>query len=942
LPLRRNAEMQPDDKLPDILRQIVTRRRERLLSEGPLLSAWAPPPGVKLQAPLPFLKEGGVICEIKRRSPSRGEISSIPDPAALAEIYRRNGAAAFSVLTEEDFFGGSLSDLAAVRRAVPGLPILRKDFLLSPEDLVVSRRFGADAVLLITRILDDSELELMFAEAARLGMTVLAEAHGRSEIRRLRPFAPSLVGINSRDLASFRVDPLVPAALASEIDWSASLVWESGVFGSEEAKIAAGCGFGAVLAGEGAVRNPRIIPEIAEALAGRPAQEGTGDSRFFWKELALRRAAGKIPLVKICGLTRLEDAETAAAAGADILGFILAPSPRRVEEETLRSIAQAAEAALRRDPASPFGRALRVGVIVEKRDGKMDEEQTALARSLLNDGIIHAVQLHGDADPGECAAIAFPYFKALRPSSSAEAESLAAAPGDGGWRSPRVLLDAFSLSEYGGTGRQADPAVIEAFSRVSGRPLWLAGGLNPGNAEAVIRRYRPELIDISSGIESAPGIKDPERIKALFSAIARSGEDYFGRFGGSYVAEVLRQPLLDLKEFFRRMKSDKAFLSELEELQNNYIGRPTPLLHAVNAGKRLGGADIYIKLEGLANTGAHKINNAMGQALLARRMGKRRIIAETGAGQHGLATAAACARLGLECIVYMGTVDYARQRPNVMYMEMFGARVVPVDGGSGTLKDAVNEALRDWAGSFASTHYLIGSALGPAPFPAMVEFFQSVIGNETAMQLRKRGVHPDLMVACVGGGSNAVGFFAPWLDTEPGDPERPPRLLGAEAGGRGSAPGEHAARMDGAGREGIFQGYRSMFLLDEDGQVYGTHSISAGLDYPGIGPRLAYAGARGRMAFTSVSDDQALEALGFFARSEGLLFALESAHAGYAAMEEARKLGPGKTIVINMSGRGDKDLFITAAAGKPEEWAAFLRQEAAKIEPETDGKELEP
>jgi tryptophan synthase beta chain len=408
------------------------------------------------------------------------------------------------------------------------------------------------------------------------------------------------------------------------------------------------------------------------------------------------------------------------------------------------------------------------------------------------------------------------------------------------------------------------------------------------------------------------------------------------------VAEVLRQPLLDLKEFFRRMKSDKAFLSELEELQNNYIGRPTPLLHAVNAGKRLGGADIYIKLEGLANTGAHKINNAMGQALLARRMGKRRIIAETGAGQHGLATAAACARLGLECIVYMGTVDYARQRPNVMYMEMFGARVVPVDGGSGTLKDAVNEALRDWAGSFASTHYLIGSALGPAPFPAMVEFFQSVIGNETAMQLRKRGVHPDLMVACVGGGSNAVGFFAPWLDTEPGDPERPPRLLGAEAGGRGSAPGEHAARMDGAGREGIFQGYRSMFLLDEDGQVYGTHSISAGLDYPGIGPRLAYAGARGRMAFTSVSDDQALEALGFFARSEGLLFALESAHAGYAAMEEARKLGPGKNIVINMSGRGDKDLFITAAAGKPEEWAAFLRQEAAKIEPETDGKELEP
>lgn len=408
---------------------------------------------------------------------------------------------------------------------------------------------------------------------------------------------------------------------------------------------------------------------------------------------------------------------------------------------------------------------------------------------------------------------------------------------------------------------------------------------------------------------------------------------YFGRFGGAYVAEVLRPALEELDGAFRHLKEDGSFLEELAWLRNNYIGRPTPLLHAKNATREIGGADIYIKLEGLANTGAHKINNALGQALVAKRLGKRRIIAETGAGQHGLATAAACARLGLECCVYMGRTDYLRQHPNVLYMELFGATVVPVDGGTKTLKDAVNEALRDWAGSFDHTHYLIGSALGPAPFPEMVEFFQSVIGIETARQLEALGVQPDTLVACVGGGSNAVGFFSPWLGDDEGSAIPPPQpgLLGAEAGGRGPEPGNHAARMDGDAREGIFQGYKSRFLLDEDGQVYGTHSISAGLDYPGIGPRLAQGGAEGSINFTRISDDQALEALRFFARTEGLLFALESAHAGFAGMQEAKRLGPGKVVVINMSGRGDKDLFITAPRQNPEAWKHFLESEAAAL-----------
>ena len=397
---------------------------------------------------------------------------------------------------------------------------------------------------------------------------------------------------------------------------------------------------------------------------------------------------------------------------------------------------------------------------------------------------------------------------------------------------------------------------------------------------------------------------------------------FFGEFGGRYVAEVLRGALDDLEEAFLAAVSDPAFTAELDGLLRSFVGRPTPLLAADNASRELGGARIYVKLEGLANTGAHKVNNALGQGLLARRMGKRRVIAETGAGQHGVATAAVCAKLGLACRVYMGEADIRRQRPNVFWMERFGAEVVPVRGGSGTLKDAVNEALRDWAGSFPDTHYLLGSALGPSPFPDMAREFQSVIGRETEAQLAEAGVQPEALVACVGGGSNAIGFFSPFL-------ARPaPRLVGAEAGGRGGRPGEHAARMGGSGRTGIVQGYKSLFLLDEDGQVQATHSLSAGLDYPGIGPQLAHLGRTGRVEFVQVQDREAVAALDFFARREGLVFALESAHAAAAAMRLAPGLPPGRALVINMSGRGDKDLFILAPVLDGAAWGEFLRREA--------------
>ena len=401
--------------------------------------------------------------------------------------------------------------------------------------------------------------------------------------------------------------------------------------------------------------------------------------------------------------------------------------------------------------------------------------------------------------------------------------------------------------------------------------------------------------------------------------------DYFGQFGGRYAAEVLRTPLDELQAAFTEAVVDPEFLAELDRFGRQFAGRPTPLSPAVNAQAEIGGASIYLKLEGLANTGAHKVNNVIGQCLLAKRMGKPRVIAETGAGQHGVATAAVAAKLGLECRVYMGEVDVRRQRPNVFWMELFGAEVVPVGSGSRTLKDAINEALRDWSDTFDRTHYVIGSVMGPSPYPDMVREFQSVVGREVADQCRQLGVQPTALIACVGGGSNALGFFAPHLEASA------PRLIGVEAGGRGPALGDHAARMSGSGIPGIVHGYKSLFLTDGDGQVAETHSISAGLDYPGVGPQLAHLGTSGRVEFTTASDDEALDAVRLFARSEGVIFALESAHAGAAAIKVARTLPEDASVVVNVSGRGDKDLFILAGALQPERWAEFLTREAQEI-----------
>ncbi len=406
-----------------------------------------------------------------------------------------------------------------------------------------------------------------------------------------------------------------------------------------------------------------------------------------------------------------------------------------------------------------------------------------------------------------------------------------------------------------------------------------------------------------------------------------SVDGFFGDYGGKYIPEVLRTAVDELEKAFNFYIKDPQFLEELNILRRDYIGRETPLMYAERATELLGGGKIYIKLEGLANTGAHKINNAIGQVLLAKKMGKTRIIAETGAGQHGVATAAACAKLGMECVVYQGEVDVRRQQPNVASMELYGAKVVAVKNGSRTLKDAVNEAMRDWATNFETTHYCLGSALGPAPFPDMVRTFQSVIGEEVKKQCAERGIKIDSLVACVGGGSNASGFFAPFFS------DTSVKLYGAEGGGTGAELGNNASRMTGsAARDDIMQGFKSRFLVDCDGQAQKTSSISAGLDYLGISPQLAMLGKTGRITFEAIRDNEALEAVSFFARNEGVLMALESAHAAAYAMKLAPNVPKDKAIIINMSGRGDKDVFITSPVFRAEEWKSFLRSELERLE----------
>ena len=407
-------------------------------------------------------------------------------------------------------------------------------------------------------------------------------------------------------------------------------------------------------------------------------------------------------------------------------------------------------------------------------------------------------------------------------------------------------------------------------------------------------------------------------------------EGYYGEYGGTFLPEILHSTIEELKAEFRKAKDDPSFWQEFKSLMQTYSGRPTPVTHLANLSNKLGGAQIYVKREDLNHTGSHKINNVMGQGLLVRRMGKTRVIAETGAGQHGYATATMAACFGFESKIYMGATDVARQRPNVFWMENMGSEVVAVTDGQQTLKDAINECLRDWVTNMDNTHYVLGTACGPHPFPEMVSWFQSIIGLEAREQIMSSaGKLPDKVFACVGGGSNALGLFQGFMD------DTDVQLIGCEAGGFGPGKGNHAARLAYKDASvGVAQGMKTYFLQNDDGNMLETHSVAAGLDYIGVNPVLVHLWDQGRVRFEAVTDSQVTEALKVTMRSEGLIPALESSHGFSQAIIEAEKMSKDEVVLINMSGRGDKDIFTIADALDDEHWKLFIQQKAAEYESE--------
>ena len=590
--------------------------------------------------------------------------------------------------------------------------------------------------------------------------------------------------------------------------------------------------------------------------------------------------------IKICGLSRPEDIDCANRLVPDYIGFVFAESRRRVTPEQARRL----RARLRDGIAA-------VGVFVDA------PPETVAA--LLEEGVIDLAQLHGAEDEAYLARLrsltAKPLIRAFSVRSPADlAEALRSS-------ADHILLD----HGAGGTGEAFDWSLLRGFDR----PFFLAGGLTPETAGAAAETLRPFAVDVSSGVETG-GVKDFTKMRRLIAAVrdktmnreggVRMSNGRFGIHGGQYIPETLMNAVLELDAAYRHYKDDPAFCAELEDLLNNYAGRPSLLYFAEKMTRDLGGAKIYLKREDLNHTGAHKINNVLGQVLLAKKMGKTRVIAETGAGQHGVATATAAALMGMECEVFMGREDTERQALNVYKMRLLGAQVHAVTSGTATLKDAVSETMREWTSRIADTHYVLGSVMGPHPFPTIVRDFQAVISKEIKEQcLEKEGRLPDAVFACVGGGSNAIGAFYHFI----GDPSV--RLVGCEAAGRGVDTFETAATI-ATGSLGIFHGMKSYFCQDQYGQIAPVYSISAGLDYPGIGPEHAWLHDIGRAEYLPVTDEQAVQAFEYLSRTEGIIPAIESAHAVYSAMQAAPEMGRDRIVVINISGRGDKDCAAIA------------------------------
>ena len=891
---------------PNVVVEIAERRRADILAEvaasdpaallDGALSATRPRPIVdRLAAPGLHL-----IAEIKRSSPSAGRIAShAEDIVARARAYEAGGAAAISVLCEPHWFGGSVDDLSAVRAAV-AVPVLAKDFIVEEVQLPMLRAAGADLVLLLAVLHPARRLARLVARALELGLEPLVEVHDAREVDAALASGARLIGLNNRDLRTLAVDVERAARLRELVPDDRLVIGESGV--REPATVARwrALGFDGALVGEALVR-------AADPAAAARAFVASGAAPADPANVARR------PFVKICGVTDGEGVLAAVAAGADAIGLNVVPgTPRELALEEAAELARLAREA---------GTGDRRPDIVAITADAAPERLAAIVAAMDPD----IVQLAGTESIAAARAVGRRTWKVLQVPPT-EPSDLASAAADLVSRGraylaagvDRIMLDAAGGPHPGGTGTRAAERLAAAVAREL--PVVLAGGLAPANVASALRSVPATAVDVASGVERPriPALrptKDPLRV-ALFVKRARAARDdrpnlAFGPtpvhaglldadgagrwgmerdFGGRYVPETLMAALEQLESAYDAVRQDPVFWAELRELLGSFAGRPTALYRADRLAQavrdeairragdgpkapRIPSLRLYLKREDLAHTGAHKINNALGQALLTRRLGKTRVIAETGAGQHGVATATACALLDLPCVVYMGAEDIERQGPNVLRMRALGAEVRSVTSGTATLKDAVNEAMRDWVTNVETTHYVLGSAMGPHPYPTIVRDLQRRIGDEAAAQLLAlEGRLPDLALACVGGGSNAIGLLSRFI----GEPSV--RLAVVEAAGDGIETGRHAAAILG-GTPGILHGSRSLMLQDADGQVTEAHSASAGLDYPGIGPQLAALAEAGRIEVAAATDREAVAAMKTTTRTEGILPALETAHA---------------------------------------------------------------
>ncbi|HET7474136.1 MAG TPA: tryptophan synthase subunit beta [Candidatus Limnocylindrales bacterium] len=928
-----------DDDAPEprgprrnVVEEIAERRRSDIRDEMAQLSledhlaaaeATPPPRPIVDRLAAPGLH---LIAEIKRSSPSAGAIAAEGDDiVARARAYQAGGAAAISVLCEPHWFGGSVDDLRAVRAAV-SVPVLAKEFVVEEIQLPHLRAAGADLVLLLAVLHPAKRLAGLVDRALEIGLEPLVEAHDERELERALATNARLIGINNRDLRTLEVDTERAIRLRRLVPDDRVVVAESGV--RDAATVAAwrAVGFDAALVGEALVRaaDPAAAARVF-VNAGRPPADPAN--------------AASTALVKVCGITDAEGILAAVRAGADAIGLNLVPgTPRELSLEEAVGLARVARSLAARPP--------RI-VAVTADAGR---EEIARIVAVLDPD---AIQFSGDEPLDDIAAAARPVLEVLRVSADRDTTPDVVARARAAYEAgaAQVFLDAAGGPHPGGTGTRVATALAAAVAREV--PIVLAGGLTPANVASALRDIPAIAVDSASGTERprAAGerpTKDPLKV-ALYMKRARAARidhpnlavrptpvdqglltaDERGRwgiereFGGRYVPETLMAALEQLETAYFGLRDDPVFWSELRELLARYAGRPTALYRAdrlaYEALERAVALDptsrlprrlrLYLKREDLAHTGAHKLSNALGQALLTRRLGKERVIAETGAGQHGVATATACALLGLPCVVFMGAIDIERQQPNVLRMRALGAEVRPVTSGTATLKDAVNDAMRDWVTNVETTHYVLGSAMGPHPYPTIVRDLQRRIGDEAAAQVTEvEGRLPDLALACVGGGSNAIGL----LDRFIGEPSV--RLAVAEAAGEGIATGKHAAAIAG-GTPGILHGSRSMMLQDADGQVVEAHSASAGLDYPGVGPQVAALARARRLEVLAATDDEAFESMRWLSRTEGILPALESAHALAVLPRllattppDGAGWGDEAVVVLGLSGRGDKDL----------------------------------